>query len=59
MIIINDFNFKEFIQYLIIKLYNVFIKHVKNNFKNIKIKYLIEIYIIINYIDYYNNNKII
>ena len=57
-IIINDFNFKKFIQYLTIKLYNVFIKNIKNNLKNIKIKYSIKIYIIINYIDYCDNKII-
>ena len=41
-----------------IKLYDIFIENIKNNFKNIKIKYLIKIYIIINYIDYYNNKVI-
>ena len=42
MITINThrFNFKEFIKDLIIKSSDVFIKSVKNRFKDIKIKYL-------------------
>ena len=58
MIIINDFSFKEFIQYLIIKLYDVFIKNIKNSFKDVRIKYSIKIYIIINRIDYCDNKII-
>ena len=58
MIIINDFNFKDFIQYLIIKLCDIFIKDIKNNSEDIKIKYLIKFYIIIDRV-YKCNNDII
>ena len=38
MINIYRFNFKKFIKNLIIKSNNVFIKNIKNRFKNIKVK---------------------
>ena len=40
MINIYRFNFKKFIKNLIIKLNDVFIKSIKNYFRNIKVKCL-------------------